>query len=109
MSVIPLTVCFSLGLVFLFVALFWREQRKGGRSPERDSLLPLADETPRQAGGFPAHAAPATRAGVPYARPESPAAALDADHSDPDACGCRDGARPPCAGCQRRPAELPLG
>jgi cbb3-type cytochrome oxidase subunit 3 len=50
MSVIPITIFFSLLLVALFVGLFWREQRArrfGG--PERDSLLPLAEETPRSA------------------------------------------------------------
>jgi hypothetical protein len=48
MSVIPITVFFSLGLVFIFVALFWREHRRRRfASAERDSLLPLAEETPR--------------------------------------------------------------
>ncbi|HVT72567.1 MAG TPA: hypothetical protein VHD61_05475 [Lacunisphaera sp.] len=48
MSVIPVTVFCSLGLVFVFVALFWREHRRHHfASPERDSLLPLAEETPR--------------------------------------------------------------
>ena len=77
MSVIPITVFFSLGLVFVFVALFWREHRRHRfASAERDSLLPLADETPRLA------AAPA-----PAATP----------------CGCTRGEHPPCAGC-RHPA-----
>ncbi len=50
MSVIPLTVFLSLGLVFVFVVLFWREQRRNRfASPERDSLLPLVEETPRLA------------------------------------------------------------
>ena len=50
MSVIPITVFFSLGLVFIFVALFWREHRRHRfASAERDSLLPLADESPRLA------------------------------------------------------------
>ena len=81
MSVIPLTVFLSLGLVFIFVALFWREQR-GRRlsSPERDSLLPLAEEQPRVAG-------------------HSPEAA---------GCGCERHEHPPCAGCRRaRPAAAP--
>ncbi len=48
MSVIPLTVFLSLLLATLFVVLFAREQlRRPFASPERDSLLPLADETPR--------------------------------------------------------------
>ena len=50
MSVIPITVFCSLGLVFIFVALFWREHRRHRfASAERDSLLPLAEETPRPA------------------------------------------------------------
>ena len=78
MSVIPLTVSLSLGLVFIFVALFWREQRGRHRaSPERDSLLPLAEEQPRAAGHAPAAAG----------------------------CGCARGEHSPCAGCRRdRPA-----
>ena len=77
MSVIPITVFFSLGLVFIFVALFWREHRRHRfASAERDSLLPLAEESPRTV------AAP------------GPAA---------DPCGCEHGAHPPCAGCRSRP------
>jgi len=38
----------SLGLVLVFVALFLREQRRGrGGGAERDSLMPLAEETRR--------------------------------------------------------------
>lgn len=52
MSVIPITVFCSLGLVALFVALFWREHRRHHfASAERDSLLPLAEETPRPVPG----------------------------------------------------------
>ena len=48
MSVIPITVFLSLGLVFLFVALFLREHcHRHFANAERDSLLPLADEQPR--------------------------------------------------------------
>lgn len=47
MSVIPLTVFFSLLLAGLFIVLFVHEQyRRRFASTERDSLLPLADETP---------------------------------------------------------------
>ncbi len=58
MSVIPVTVFLSLLLAGLFVVLFAREQRKRTfASAERESLLPLADETPRVAPndseGFP--------------------------------------------------------
>jgi hypothetical protein len=51
MSVIPLTIFFSLLLAGFFVAMFWREQRQrrfGG--PERESLLPLAEEESVVAG-----------------------------------------------------------
>jgi len=50
MSVIPLTVFFSLLLAGLFMVLFAHEQRRRRfASTERDSLLPLADERPRLA------------------------------------------------------------
>lgn len=62
MSVIPVTVFFSLLLAGFFVVLFAREQRRHRfASPERESLLPLADETPRSAGANPAAAAGARR------------------------------------------------
>ncbi len=71
MSVIPITVFFSLLLVGLFVVLFVREQRRQRfASSERESLLPLADETPRVSGAsgdpetvIPASAAPRKPAG----------------------------------------------
>ncbi len=48
MSVIPLTVFFSLLLAGLFMVLFVHEQRRRRfASAERDSLLPLADEKAR--------------------------------------------------------------
>jgi hypothetical protein len=48
MDVVPLTLAISLCLVFTFVAFFLREHARGRlSSAERDSLLPLADETPR--------------------------------------------------------------
>jgi ABC-type nickel/cobalt efflux system permease component RcnA len=86
MSVIPLTVFFSLLLAGLFIALFVHEQRRRRfASAERDSLLPLADETPH----------------------EVESAHEDHDHDHDHAaggCGCRDGSRPPCVGCLRRTA-----
>lgn len=80
MSVIPLTIFFSLLLAGLFIALFAHEQRRRRfTSAERDSLLPLADEQPR------------------LATPD------DHDHAhDESGCGCRDGSRPPCVGCLKR-------
>ena len=51
MSVIPLTIFFSLLLAGLFIVLFAQEQRRRRfSSAERDSLLPLADETSRTVG-----------------------------------------------------------
>ncbi len=50
MSVIPLTVFFSLLLAGLFIGLFAHEQRRRRfTSAEHDSLLPLAEETPHPA------------------------------------------------------------
>jgi hypothetical protein len=75
MSVIPITVFFSLLLAGFFTALFLREQhRRNFAGAERDSLLPLADETPRLAAAPPA------------------------------ACDCRRGERAPCADCHRAAA-----
>ena len=91
MSVIPITVFLSLGLVFIFVVLFWREQRRNRfASPERDSLLPLAEETARR-----------------VEHPMSPPPTQE--HSAAD-CGCERGERPPCAGCLRpaTPAVTPV-
>jgi hypothetical protein len=74
MDVVPLTLTISLCLVFTFVMFFLREHARGVlSSAERDSLLPLAEETARVASS--SH-----------------------DHDDDD-CGCHDGSRPPCAGC----------
>ena len=48
MSVVPLTLTISLCLVFTFVLFFLREHsRHRFSSPEREALLPLADESPR--------------------------------------------------------------
>ena len=50
MAVVPLTLTISLCLVFTFVVFFLREHSRGRlSSAERDSLLPLAEETPRLA------------------------------------------------------------
>lgn len=65
MSVIPITLFFSLLLAGFFIALFLREQhRRNFSCPERDSLLPLAGESPRLA------AAARTRADGGGGRPE---------------------------------------
>jgi len=74
MPVVPLTLTVSLTLVLSFVIFFLREHarsRIGGAA--RDSLLPLAEETPR----------------------------VVAARNSREGCGCHDGSRPPCAGCLR--------
>ena len=54
MAVIPLTLAISLCLVFTFVVFFLREQsRHPFSSAERESLLPLTEETPRIEGARP--------------------------------------------------------
>lgn len=84
MSVIPITLFFSLLLAGTFVVLFAREQRRHRfTSAERDSLLPLADEQPR--------AVPGSRDRADH----------DHEHTD-EACSCHAGARPPCPRCLRR-------
>lgn len=58
MSVIPITLFFSLLLAGTFVVLFARDHRRRRfASAERDSLLPLADETPRPVAASPVDAA----------------------------------------------------
>jgi hypothetical protein len=48
MSVIPLTLGFGLVLVGVFLVFFLREQARSRlSSPERDALLPLAEEKSR--------------------------------------------------------------
>lgn len=49
MSIVPLTLAISLCLVFTFVLFFLRENARRFSSSERDSLLPLNEETPRLA------------------------------------------------------------
>lgn len=95
MSAIPLTVFLSIALAGLFTLLFWREQRRndlGG--PERESLLPLADETPRPAGDS-------------AIEPPGPGATADRLRAAaPERCGCRAALRSSCAGCLRHAASL---
>ena len=50
MPIVPLTVTIGLCLVFTFVVFFLLEHARGRvSSAERDSLLPLGEETPRLA------------------------------------------------------------
>lgn len=78
MSVIPLTLTISLCLVFTFIIFFLREtSRRRYSSPERDALLPLAEEIPHVVGE--------NRGGQ--------------HDQDDHKCGCRSGRRAPCPGC----------
>jgi hypothetical protein len=98
MSVIPLTIFFSLLLAGTFVVLFAREQlRRRFSSAERDSLLPLADETLHEVvRGLP-------RSRAPHDHDHDHDRDHNHDHDHDDAtCGCRRGVRTPCAGCLRR-------
>ena len=49
MPVIPLTITVSLCLVFTFVVFFLREHARRFGNAERESLLPLGEETPDDA------------------------------------------------------------
>lgn len=108
MSVIPLTVFLSLGLVLVFVVLFLREQRRRSfASAERDSLLPLAEERPVVQPVVPAIAAMATEPAHDHDHADDDQHHHDHAHQGHGRCGCRTGERPPCAGCLRRPAAAP--
>jgi hypothetical protein len=86
MTVVPLTLTISLCLVFTFVVFFLREHsRRRFSGAERDSLLPLAAETPRVV----------------------PAPADSRHRPAAGGCGCADGARAPCAGCLKTRAAAP--
>lgn len=51
MAVVPLTLAISLLLGITFIVFFLREHARGAESsPERDSLLPFEEETPRPRG-----------------------------------------------------------
>ena len=83
MAVVPLTIIISLCLVFTFVLFFLHEHlHQGFGGAESESLLPLAGETPR------------------LAHHEYGA--------EDDACGCRSGVRPPCAGCRKIRSVAPV-
>ena len=73
MAIVPLTIAISLGLVLTFIVFFLREHARSRLSgAERDSLLPLAEETPRL---------------VPVRGHDQVH-----DHTG-DGCGCRNGTR----------------
>ena len=83
MAVVPLTITISLCLVFSFIAFFLVEHARARLSgADRDSLLPLREETPRL---------------VPLRAEHS-----GSRHIAKTPCGCEDGSHPPCAGCLKR-------
>jgi ABC-type nickel/cobalt efflux system permease component RcnA len=83
LPVIPLTITVSLCLVFTFVVFFLREHARRIGNAERESLLPLAEETPRVA-----------------------TSAHDHDHKHADEnCACRTGRKAPCRGCRKDSAS----
>ena len=91
MSVVPLTL--TISLVFTFIIFFLREHARSGiSSAERDSLLPLAEETP--------HLTESKH--LTSESDHDHNAALTTDAAD---CGCRSGRHAPCAGCLKRPAD----
>ena len=78
MAVVPLTLIISLTLVFTFVIFFLREHARGAvSSAERDSLLPLGEESSRLARATAQHDLNAHR------------------------CGCVHDSRETCPGCLR--------
>ena len=90
LPVVPLTITVSLCLVFTFIVFFLRENSRRFSNAERESLLPLAEETPRIAG-----------TGV-HAK-EAHDHDHDDDHHHAGPCGCRSGRHAPCPGCLKRP------
>jgi hypothetical protein len=87
MAVIPLTLVISLCLVFTFVVFFLIEHsRSRYSSAESQSILPLAEESPRLVP---------VRAATPSLRHRH-------DASD---CGCARGERPACDHCLNRRAS----
>lgn len=84
---VTLTITVSLCLVFTFVVFFLHEQSRRFRSADRESLLPLNEETPRVVAAADHH------------ERESHLH----DHSHPEGqCGCRTGKKAPCPGCLKR-------
>ena len=107
MSVIPLTIFFSLLLAGTFVLLFAREQHRRFSSAERDSLLPLAEEgqvVERDLRARFERVQP-----VRHSLGDGGRSRSTSNHDHADACGCRRGVRAPCDGClRRRDAQDPV-
>jgi hypothetical protein len=90
LPVVPLTITVSLCLVFTFVVFFLRENTRRFSNAERESLLPLAEETPRIAG------------------PARSAVVADHGQENVDECGGRSGRPDPGPGCLKDPAAPSL-
>lgn len=91
MSVVPLTLTISLCLVFTFVVFFLREHsRRRFSGAESETLLPLAEETPRLVGHVSGHAA--------SSRHEQQTHTDDHAHAHAEACRGNN----TCSSCQRR-------
>ncbi len=101
MNVIPITLAISLCLTLTFILFFWREQmRHGFSSAERDSLMPLAEETPAAVSMRPAQSAAPIVLELNGRMPRHPRGS----------CGRKpghthDAAHPPCEGCAHRAAH----
>jgi len=96
MPAIPVLLFFSLLLAGTFVVLFAREHRRRRfANAERDSLLPLADETPHLA-------AEVTAGNADAEAPHGPDHEPDHDHGHAyDTVGRRDdGSRSPGSACR---------
>jgi ABC-type nickel/cobalt efflux system permease component RcnA len=85
LPVIPLMLVIGLCLVFTFVIFFIREQSRRFQDAERESLLPLNEESPRVGtAGHEEH---------------------EHEHvHEHGTCGCRSGRHAPCPGCLKRHA-----
>ncbi len=79
----------SLCLVFTFVVFFLREHSRRFSNAERESLLHLAEETPRVVGSATLAADKPEHARHPHDHASGP-------------CGCQSGHRAPCPGCLKR-------
>ncbi len=105
MSVIPLTIFFSLLLTGFFIALFAHAQRRRRfTSSESDSLLPLAEEQPR----IVAPPEVCDHDHEPHHHDHhdhDDYSHVHQGHGSADTCGCRSGKRLPCPGCLKRPAQ----
>jgi hypothetical protein len=99
MNVIPITLAISLCLTLTFILFFWREQtRHSYSSAERDSLLPLGEETPAASSHQPREAAIVLELKDRQPRRVRGGCGRSQGHA-------HDANHPPCAGCAHRGAH----